>query len=78
MGARNQASVGLSSESSKRRLTDDLSRSLVDFEHWHEARDPINMTERAEFERWGLHQRKVYATHWQEFFHSEGLTQKKK
>ncbi|KAK4897550.1 hypothetical protein LTR27_004694 [Elasticomyces elasticus] len=37
--------------------------SIVDFEHHLLAKDPINMTEREEMERWGIMQRKP-PSHW--------------
>ncbi|KAK5720234.1 hypothetical protein LTR15_007507 [Elasticomyces elasticus] len=37
--------------------------SIVDFEHYLPAKDPINMTEREEMERWGIMQRKP-PSHW--------------
>ncbi|KAK3647029.1 hypothetical protein LTR56_008195 [Elasticomyces elasticus] len=37
--------------------------SIVDFEHYLPAKDPINMTERKEMERWGIVQRKP-PSHW--------------
>lgn len=59
-------------------LTDDAIRSIVDFEHWHATTtDPINMDNQAEMERWGLVKRKASATHWEEWFISEGLTRKR-
>ena len=56
----------------------DAIRSIVDFEHWHATTtDPINMDNQAEMERWGLVKRKASATHWEEWFISEGLTRKR-
>ncbi|KAK3670087.1 hypothetical protein LTR78_010027 [Recurvomyces mirabilis] len=31
--------------------------SIVDFEHYHQAKDPINMHETEEMQRWGIVQR---------------------
>ncbi|SMR53541.1 unnamed protein product [Zymoseptoria tritici ST99CH_1E4] len=45
--------------------------SLVDFEHWRPtAKDPINMTEREEMQRWGLLHRPPPREHWQEWVYN--------
>lgn len=41
--------------------------SIVDFEHWKEAPDPVNMHVNEELQKWGLAQRAppaTWATEW--------------
>lgn len=41
------------------------------------TKDPINMDVRLEMQKWGIVQQPPHKSHWEAFFHAEGLTRKR-